>query len=317
LPLYAGFLIIGFSHGPHPEATKPEDWDEDAPFEVVDEEATMPEDWLVDEPTTILDPEAEKPEDWDDEEDGDWISPMVPNPKCEEASGCGPWEKPMIKNPAYKGKWTAPYIDNPEYKGVWAPRKIPNPDYFEDKTPSNFEPMGAIGFEIWTMQADILFDNIYIGHSVEDAAALRTETYEIKRPIEDAEDAKSKPAPDTKPSSPLDLNFMEDPVTYVKEKLDLFVTLAQKDPIEAIKFMPEVAGVIGGGIVLIVAILVGALGFGAAAAPSKEDIKKTAQKAKGAAIDAKDKAVDAAASGVDQAKAEVNKRATRSSAGSE
>jgi calnexin len=129
---------------PDPEATKPEDWDEDAPFEVVDEEATKPDDWLDDEPTSVPDPEAEKPEDWDDEEDGDWIPPMVPNPKCEDASGCGSWEPPMVKNPAYKGKWTAPYIDNPAYKGVWAPRKIANPAYFEDKTPAKFEPMGAV-----------------------------------------------------------------------------------------------------------------------------------------------------------------------------
>ena len=92
----------------------------------------------------IPDPEAEKPEDWDDEEDGDWIPPSVPNPKCEEVSGCGKWEKPTKKNPDYKGKWTADYIDNPAYKGVWAPKKIANPDYFEDKTPANFEPMGAV-----------------------------------------------------------------------------------------------------------------------------------------------------------------------------
>ena len=82
--------------------------------------------------------------DWDDEEDGDWVAPTVPNPKCDDVSGCGKWEKPLIKNPAYKGKWTAPYIDNPAYKGVWAPRKIKNPDYYEDKTPSNLEPMGAV-----------------------------------------------------------------------------------------------------------------------------------------------------------------------------
>lgn len=136
---------------PDPEATKPEDWDEDAPYETVDEEATIPEDWLENEPLTIPDPEAEKPEDWEDEEDGDWIAPTVPNPKCADASGCGPWSKPMIKNPEYKGKWTAPYIDNPEYKGVWKPRKIANPDYFEDKTPANFEPIGAVS--ISTSQA--------------------------------------------------------------------------------------------------------------------------------------------------------------------
>lgn len=56
-----------------PEAKKPEDWDEDAPFEIVDEAATKPEDWLENEPLTIPDPEAVKPEDWDDEEDGDWV----------------------------------------------------------------------------------------------------------------------------------------------------------------------------------------------------------------------------------------------------
>ena len=131
---------------PDPDAQKPDDWDEDEPFEIVDEEAEKPEDWLEDEPATVPDPEAEKPEDWDDEEDGDYIPPMVQTPKCAEVSGCGPWEKPTKKNPAYKGKWTAPLIDNPEYKGVWKPRKIANPDYFEDKTPSNLEPMGGVRF---------------------------------------------------------------------------------------------------------------------------------------------------------------------------
>ncbi|KAK5465470.1 hypothetical protein LTS15_002033 [Exophiala xenobiotica] len=299
---------------PDPTATKPEDWDEDQPFEIVDEEAEKPDDWLEDEPATIPDPEAEKPEDWDDEEDGDWIPPQVPNPKCEEASGCGKWEPPMMKNPLYKGKWTAPYIENPDYKGPWAPRKVPNPDYFEDKTPSNFEPMGAIGFEIWTMQSDITFDNIYIGHSIEDAAAFRAETYDVKRPVEEDEEAKNKPKPSDLPKSPSDLKFMDDPVTFVKEKLDLFVTLAKKDPIEAIRFMPEVAGGIGGVVALLIAVLVGLAGAGGAAAPSKEDIKKTAQKAKEAAVDAKDQVADAAASGAETVKAEVNKRTTRSTA---
>lgn len=136
-----------------PEASKPEDWDEDAPFEIVDEEAEKPDDWLEDEPLMIPDPEAEKPEDWDDEEDGDWAAPMIPNPKCADVSGCGPWEKPMIKNPEYKGKWVAPKIDNPDYQGIWAPRKIPNPDYFEDKHPSNMEPMGAVSYLQYILRA--------------------------------------------------------------------------------------------------------------------------------------------------------------------
>lgn len=295
-----------------PEATKPEDWDEDAPFEIVDKDAEKPDDWLEDEPLTVPDPEAEKPEDWDDEEDGDWIPPQVPNPKCEEASGCGPWTPPMIRNPDYKGKWTAPLIDNPAYKGVWAPRKIPNPSYFEDKTPSKFEPMGAIGFEIWTMQSDITFDNIYIGHSPDDAVAFRKETYDVKAPIEAAEEEKNKPDVDETPKSPSDLKFMDDPITYVREKLALFVTLAKKDPVEAIKFMPEVAGGIGGVAALTIGFIALIIGGGATAAPSKETIKKTATDAQRKAVEVKDQVVDAAASGAEKVQAEVNKRTTRS-----
>ncbi|EON64158.1 hypothetical protein W97_03388 [Coniosporium apollinis CBS 100218] len=298
---------------PDPEATKPEDWDEDAPYEIVDEEATKPDDWLEDEPTMIPDPEAEKPEDWDDEEDGDWIPPMVPNPKCDEASGCGPWTQPMKKNPAYKGRWSPAYIENPAYKGVWAPRKIANPDYYEDPTPANFEPIGAIGFEIWTMQKDILFDNIYIGHSVADAEKLKKETYDVKIASEKAEEAATKPkTEDTPPKSPMDLKFKDDPVLYIREKLDLFLTIAKKDPIQAVKFMPEVAGALGVTALTVLALLISLVGLGGAAAPSKEQIKDAAQKAKETAVDVKDQAAEAVSSGAEKAQAELNKRNTRS-----
>lgn len=284
-----------------PEAKKPEDWDEDAPYEIVDEEATMPEDWLVDEPISIPDPEAEKPEDWDDEEDGDWIPPTIPNPKCDEVSGCGPWTKPMKKNPDYKGKWYAPMIDNPDYKGPWAPQKIKNPDYFEDKTPSNFEPMGAIGFEIWTMQNNIMFDSVYIGHSVEDAEKLAEESWKPKHDAEKLLIEADKPK--SKPESPLDLKFTDDPVTYIKEKVDLFVTIAQKDPLQAVQFVPEVAGGVVAllvGLVAIIAALAGS-GSSAPAAPKKEDGQE-----------AKDKASKGSATGADTGKAEATKRNTRS-----
>ncbi|KAK4698104.1 calnexin, partial [Lecanoromycetidae sp. Uapishka_2] len=296
---------------PDPEATKPEDWDEDAPFEIVDEEATKPEDWLEDEPTMVPDPEAEKPEDWDDEEDGDWIPPMVPNPKCEEVSGCGKWEPPTKKNPDYKGKWTPDYIDNPAYKGVWKPRKIPNPNFFEDKTPAKFEPMGAIGFEIWTMQSDILFDNIYIGHSVEDAEKFKTETFDVKNAIEKAEEDAAKPKPKDTPESPMDLKFMDDPVHYIREKLDLFWALAQKDPLTAVKTLPEVAGGIGAVAVTIIALIIGVFSMTGGSPPPQ--VKKAAEKAKQSALDTKDQVVDAASTGTEKAQAEINKRSTRSS----
>jgi calnexin len=287
---------------PDPEASKPDDWDEDAPYEIVDEDAVTPDDWLEDEPTSIPDPEAEKPEDWDEEEDGDWVPPTVPNPKCNDVSGCGPWTRPTKRNSDYKGKWDAPLIDNPAYKGPWAPRKISNPNFYEDKTPANLEPMGAIGFEIWTMQNDILFDNIYIGHSVEDAEALRKETFDIKKPIETAEEEASRPKPVENPST--SVSFSEDPVTYVREKVDSFVTLVQQDPINAIKTVPEVAGGLVALLATFILIIVGVVG---ASSP------KATPKGKEAAKVTKEKTTEAVSSATETAKGGVTKRTTRSS----
>ncbi len=92
------------------------------------------------------------------------------------------------------------------------------------------------------MQKDILFDNIYIGHSVADAEALKRETYDVKIAIEKKEQELTAPKIDEKPKSPLDLNFMENPVNYVKEKFNVFMSIAKRSPIEAIKSVPEVAG---------------------------------------------------------------------------
>ena len=39
-----------------PEASKPADWDEEEPYEILDEDAVKPEGWLDDEPSTIPDP---------------------------------------------------------------------------------------------------------------------------------------------------------------------------------------------------------------------------------------------------------------------
>ncbi|RWR86896.1 calnexin [Cinnamomum micranthum f. kanehirae] len=168
---------------PDPDAVKPEDWDEDAPMEIEDEEAEKPEGWLDDEPEEVDDPEATKPEDWDDEEDGEWEAPKIDNPKCEAAPGCGEWKRPMKRNPAYKGKWHAPLIDNPNYKGIWKPQQIPNPDHFEIDKP-DFEPVAAIGIEIWTMQDGILFDNILIASDEKVAESYRDKHWKPKFDVE-------------------------------------------------------------------------------------------------------------------------------------
>lgn len=41
---------------PDPEASKPDDWDEDAPREILDDEAEKPEGWLDNEPEEVDDP---------------------------------------------------------------------------------------------------------------------------------------------------------------------------------------------------------------------------------------------------------------------
>lgn len=162
------------------------------------------------------------------------------------------------------------------------------------------------------MQKDILFDNIYIGHSVDDANALKAETYDVKIVIEKAEEEAAKPKVEDKAKSPSDLKFLDDPVHYVREKVDLFLTIAKRDPVQAIKFVPEVSGAIGAILVLLVTIVFMSVGS-SGATPSKEDIKASAKKTAEKAAELKDKAADSVATGTEKAKEEISKRATRSS----
>jgi len=171
-----------------PSASKPEDWDENAPQTIIDEDAVKPEEWCVDCPSKIPDPETEKPEDWDDESDGTWEAPLVDNPICHD-TGCGVWERPRIPNPNFKGKWHRPQIPNPEYKGPWAARKIANPNYFEDENPHKLHPMGGVGFELWTMQESIEFDNIFIDTNEDAAFEFASQTWAKKHTLEKAKDA--------------------------------------------------------------------------------------------------------------------------------
>lgn len=232
---------------PDPEnAVKPADWDEDAPARIADPEAFKPEDWEEDTPLYIPDPEAEKPEDWDDEEDGEFVAPEIENPEC-AVHGCGPWEAPLIPNPDFKGKWIQPQIPNPDYKGEWAPRKIPNPDYYEDKTPSNLEPIGGIGIEIWTMQEDILFNNFLVSHSVETAEFVGNQTFIPKLEIEAAEekianDKKPKPKVRKNYNSQLE-HFQDDPVDFIVETGRQFILNFSVNGLLTIQESPLVFGV--------------------------------------------------------------------------
>ncbi|KAF9072805.1 Calreticulin family-domain-containing protein [Rhodocollybia butyracea] len=230
-----------------PHATKPDDWDEDAPYEIVDVDAEKPEGWLDNEPLVIPDPDAEKPEEWDDEEDGDWIAPTVTNPTCVAAPGCGEWKAPMKANPEYKGKWYAPQIDNPAYIGPWAPRKIANPHFFEDLNPiKSLSKIGGVGIELWTMTEDILFDNIYVGHSIDDAKALAAESYDIKK---EAEKNQKEQEADDEDDDEEKETFAEDPIGFIRSRILNFIDLLRLDPMLAFKSQPET------GVALVTALL--------------------------------------------------------------
>jgi hypothetical protein len=99
------------------------------------------------------------------------------------------------------------------------------------------------------MTEDILFDNIYIGHSVADAKAFAAETFDIKKPLETAADKLGVHDDDDGVEAP---SFKDDPIAYIRqtvltkldpayirEKILTFVELAKLDPIMAFKTHPE------------------------------------------------------------------------------
>merc|ERR1712216_783419 len=62
-------------------------------------------------PAQIADPDATKPEDWDDEDDGEWEPPLIDNPdfkgewvakKIENPEYKGEWSPKQIKNKDYE-----------------------------------------------------------------------------------------------------------------------------------------------------------------------------------------------------------------------
>jgi len=160
----------------------------------------------------------------------------------------------MKKNPNYKGKWTAPLIDNPEYKGVWKPARIANPNYFKDASPSKFEKMGGIGFELWTMQDKILFDNIFIGHSESELAKFTKETWGVKYPVEKVLEDVEKPKVT---DDIFDGTWKEDPVKFVTQLVTKFLNTARYDVLHAFKTMPGTGGSLVAGSLTAIALLGG------------------------------------------------------------
>ena len=142
-----------------PDAAKPADW-VDVEF-ISDPEDTKPAGY-DDIPEFIPDDREVKPGDWDDEEDGEWQPPLIENPEYK-----GEWKPKQIKNPDYQGRWEHPIIKNPEYKD--------NVDLYL------MENIGGVGIEIWQVSAGSIFDNIYVGDSIEEAKDFSERTFQARK----------------------------------------------------------------------------------------------------------------------------------------
>merc|ERR1719222_1390818 len=109
----------------------------------------------------MVDSEAKRPDDWDDEEDGEWEAPMK---------------------------------DNPDYKGVWEAKKIANPDYVDDDTVYKYADFGFIGFDLWQVKGNTIFDNIMITDDKAEADSFAKKWKDVSA----VEKAKKKEADDAK-----------------------------------------------------------------------------------------------------------------------
>ena len=147
-----------------PEQSKPKDWVDEA--EIDDPEDLKPEGYDDISPE-IVDPASSKPEDWDDEEDGEWEAPMIPNPDYR-----GPWYPRRIPNPAYKGPWEHPMIPNPKYASSSTLHAVCG---------QKAGPCTHIGFELWSVKAGTMFDDIIITDDLAEATAFATETFFAKK----------------------------------------------------------------------------------------------------------------------------------------
>lgn len=92
------------------------------------------------------------------------------------------------------------------------------------------------------MTEDILFNNIYVGHSAEDAKALAAETFDIKKPLEVAA-AKPLTADDDEEEK---ISFKDDPVEFIRNRVLTFIEAAKADPLEAFKSQPETGAALVG-----------------------------------------------------------------------
>lgn len=119
------------------------------------------------------------------------------------------------------------------------------------------------------MTEDILFNNIYVGHSVDDAKAFAAETFDVKHPLEKATD---KSAFSDEDELELDeVTFAENPVDFLRNKAFKFIALARTDPVAAFQAQPETGVALVGALLTFFGML-GAL-FGLVGSQQKSVVK--------------------------------------------
>lgn len=117
-------------------------------------------------------------------------------------------------------------MKNPAYQGTWKAKQIPNPNYFEEKNPAALPAIGAIAFEIWTMQNNILFDNVFIGYDPEAAKEFAEQTWRLKFAKQKEQAPKPESAGDA--TNPIELvkNFvMAYPIPIIGTILAILISI--------------------------------------------------------------------------------------------
>lgn len=122
----------------------------------------------------------------------------------------------------------------------------------------DFCTQGGVGIELWTMTEDILFDNIYVGHSIDDAKSLAAETYDVKKPLE----AALSPQKDVDDEGDYYIPpFLEDPISHIRGKIAQFIDAARVDPLSAIQTYPETGAGLAGVVLSLFGMLLVLFGF--------------------------------------------------------
>lgn len=176
---------------PDPKETeKPKDWYDTENALIYNPHARKPANWNESKPLFIKDTSRPKPKTWNDETDGEWPGMVKLNPECEnldfsKGEGCGEWQRPLIRNPHYQKEWKQPLVPNPNFMGEYNRKTIENVHRINSTNVTDLDgTIGAVGFELFTSSALVLFDNLYIGHSIIDAENIGNATWNPKYYIE-------------------------------------------------------------------------------------------------------------------------------------